>query len=655
MPSARSYTSRILALPRIAKRLIAISIDAGLCVLSIWLAFYLRLDEFTFPTGQKIWALIATFISIPIFIRSGLYRAIFRYTDFPAMMTVASAVGIYTLVYAFIFTVVGVDNIPRTIGLIQPVILLLLIGASRIFARMWLSGDYQRKNSKSALPRVLIYGAGNAGRQLAGALANSHDMKVVGFLDDDTQLCGRVLNGLSIYSPHHLEILAISLNVSDVLLALPSTSRRRKKEIIQDILKCKIRVRTLPGMSELALGVVTVSDLRELDINDLLEREPVSPDQKLLSKTVEGKVVLVTGAGGSIGSELCRQIVSIKPKIILLIEQNEFSLYEIHQELVEKVSVSQIKVIPLLASVRDKTRLSEIFTTWKPDTVYHAAAYKHVPLVEHNPIEGIRNNVFGTLNIAEISAISGVSNFVLISTDKAVRPTNIMGASKRLAEMILQAFSANDSPYKSTTIFSMVRFGNVLGSSGSVVPKFLRQIQAGGPITLTHTEVTRYFMTIPEASQLVIQAGGMATGGDVFVLEMGAPVRIIDLAKRLVELSGLSLIDESNPNGDIGIEVTGLRPGEKLYEELLIGNSPKPTLHTKIMKADEDFIPWNKLNNELIKLAQALDTNDMKTVRGILTVLVAGYTTEYEIVDWVYVEKMNVATTEVVPQIRTAV
>ena len=626
----------VLAMPRIAKRLVAIVVDAGLCVLTVWLAYYLRLGEFVILTGNAMWAAgIAILIALPIFIISGLYRAIFRYSGWPALLAVAKAVVIYGLLYFSIFTAIGVQDVPRTVGIIQPILLLLFVGASRAFARVWLGSEYHNILKKAARSRVLIYGAGAAGRQLVGAIANSHEMQVVGFLDDDDRLHGHFLNNQPIYNPEDLVDLVGVLNVSDVMLAMPSLSRKRRNEIINHIRNAHVAVRTLPSVSDLLQGKVNISDLKELDIDDLLGREPVTPNHILLAKNVVNKTVMVTGAGGSIGSELCRQIINVGPIKLLLIENSEFALYAIHQELEEKISGRNIVLVPLLASVQDADRLREIMTTWHPDTVYHAAAYKHVPLVEHNPAEGIKNNVLGTLRVAQESLSSGVTDFVLISTDKAVRPTNIMGASKRLAEMVLQALAANNP----TTNFSMVRFGNVLGSSGSVVPKFRQQIRDGGPITLTHPEITRYFMTIPEASQLVIQAGAMSKGGDVFVLDMGSPVRIIDLARRIVELSGLTVRDEVDPDGDIEIEISGLRPGEKLYEELLIGDDPKPTSHTRIMKAHEDFIVWDDLQKHLESLEIALNLNDVGVIRMIMTNLVSGYVPNKEIVDWVHLEQ----------------
>jgi FlaA1/EpsC-like NDP-sugar epimerase len=626
----------ILALPRVAKRLVALSVDLGLCILTVWLAYYLRLGEFVSLSGNALFAVGASIaIALPIFIVAGLYRAIFRYSGWPALLTVARAIGIYGLLFASIFTAIGVAGVPRTVGLIQPLLLLLTVGASRALARVWLGDHYQSILKQASRPKVLIYGAGTTGRQLAAALSNSHEMQVVGFLDDDDRLHGHVLNGQPIYNATDLVNLVATLNVGDVLLAMPNIGRKRRNEILTQIRSAHVAVRTLPSVTDLAQGKVSISDLRELDIDDLLGREPVAPNHILLCKNIVGKVVLVTGAGGSIGGELCRQILAVAPSKLLLIEQSEFALYAIHQELEEKLAGREFALVPLLASVQDDDRMREIMSTWHPDTVYHAAAYKHVPLVEHNPAEGIKNNVLGTLRTAQAAAENGVSDFVLISTDKAVRPTNIMGASKRLAEMVLQALAATNPGTK----FSMVRFGNVLGSSGSVVPKFRQQIRDGGPITLTHPEITRFFMTIPEASQLVIQAGAMAKGGDVFVLDMGQSVKIMDLARRMIELSGLTVKGEENPDGDIAIETTGLRPGEKLYEELLIGDNPKPTSHPRIMKAHEDFLSWSDLEAKLNTLEMALNVNDVGVIRLMMEKLVTGYTPSDEIVDWVYLEQ----------------
>lgn len=639
----------VLGLPREAKRSVVILLDISLCVLTVWLAYYLRLGEFIGFSRHSQWGMGASWaaatsvvLALPLFIVSGLYRAIFRYSGWPALLTVARAVGIYGLLYASIFTSIGVSGVPRTVGIIQPILLLLFVGASRALARVWLGNQYQSILKRAARPKVLIYGAGSTGRQLAAAMANSHEMQVAGFLDDDDRLHGHVLNGQPIYNPADLDNLVATLNINNVLLAMPSLSRKRRNEILSQIRLSRVAVRTLPSVTDLAQGKVSVSDLRELDIDDLLGREPVAPNHILLSKNIVGKVVLVTGAGGSIGSELCRQILTLSPAKLLLIEQSEFALYSIHQELEEKrgsldASAAPL-LVPLLASVQDDDRMREIMSTWRPDTVYHAAAYKHVPLVEHNPAAGIKNNVLGTLRTAQAAAENDVTDFVLISTDKAVRPTNVMGASKRLAEMALQALAATRIGMSGTK-FSMVRFGNVLGSSGSVVPKFRQQIRDGGPVTLTHPEVTRYFMTIPEAAQLVIQAGAMAKGGDVFVLDMGQPVKIMDLARRLVDLSGLTVKDEQNPEGDIEIAVTGLRPGEKLYEELLIGDNPKPTMHPRIMTAHEDFVPWAEFEAKLNALEMALNVNDVSVIRLMMQQLVVGYIPSDGIVDWVYLEQ----------------
>ena len=478
----------ILALPRWAKRFIVLALDVAMCVLTVWLAYYLRLGEFVVLSGNALLAAAASIgIALPIFVVSGLYRAIFRYSGWPALLVVARAVGIYGLLYTSIFTAVGVAGVPRTLGIIQPILLLLFVGASRALATTWLGDQYLNIFKYASRPKVLIYGAGSTGRQLADAMANSHELHVVGFLDEDERLHGHVLNGQPIYNPADLANLASILSISDVLLAMPSLSRQRRNEILTKIRTARVAVRTLPSMSDLAQGKVSISDLRELDIDDLLGREPVMPNHILLAMNVRSKVVMVTGAGGSIGSELCRQILSVGPSKLLLIEQSEFALYGIQQELEGKLTGRDIVLMPLLASVQDSERMREIMSTWHPDTVYHAAAYKHVPIVEHNPAEGIKNNVLGTLRTAQAAAENGASDFVLISTDKAVRPTNIMGASKRLAEMALQAIAATNSGTK----FSMVRFGNVLGSSGSVVPKFRQQIRDGGPITLTHPEITQ--------------------------------------------------------------------------------------------------------------------------------------------------------------------
>ena len=651
----------LLYLPRYAKRITVLSVDFSLCVLTVWLAFYLRLGEFVTLAGPPLKAVaIAVAIALPVFLISGLYRAIFRYSGFPAMFAVARAIAVYGLLYASVITAIGVSGVPRTLGLIQPMLLFFSIGASRALARYWLGSIYQGSLKGSALPRALIYGAGSAGRQLVSALENSFEMRVAGFLDDDDRLHGHVLNGQPIFSPDGLSELIESKGVTHILMAIPSISRRRRNEILEKMSRHHVAVRTLPSVTDLAEGRVTISDLRDLDIDDLLGREPVDPSYSLLQKNI-GARVLVTGAGGSIGGELCRQIIQLKPEKLLLVDSSEFALYAIHAELENICEASgdcgANRLVPLLASVHDTARMRQIMETWLPDTVYHAAAYKHVPLVEHNPIEGVRNNVFGTLATAQVAIETGVSNFVLISTDKAVRPTNVMGASKRFAELCLQALCAQQTQIfgdiaGSTshdleltkaikTKLSMVRFGNVLDSSGSVIPKFRKQIRNGGPITLTHREITRYFMTIPEAAQLVIQAGAMAKGGDVFILDMGEPVKIFDLARRMIELSGLSVRDEANPDGDIEIVITGLRPGEKLYEELQLGDDPEPTAHPKIQRAQDPFILLHELKPDLETLTTLLENHDTEGILCLLRKLVIGYQPDQEIVDWVCCEKFR--------------
>ena len=631
----------ILDLPRMQKRMLALIVDTLLCIGTVLVAYYLRLGVWVWPNGTQ-WLSVAAacLFGIPLFISSGFYRAIFRYAGWSALIAVARAIFIYAILYSMVFTVFGVYGVPRTVGIIQPLLLFFAIGGSRAFARYWLGGGYEALRKLGQRPRVLVYGAGSAGRQLAAALTSSGEMDVIGFIDDDRTLQGSVLNGKTIYAADDLAALVAKLGITDILLALPSASRKRRSEILAMVSKLSVVVRTLPGLMDLAQGRVTISDLRELDIEDMLGRDAVAPNPILLGKSIAGKTVLVTGAGGSIGSELCRQILFLRPTTLLLVEMSEFALYAIDAELRQKMANEpglDVRILPLLASVQDERRINSIMATWHPSTVYHAAAYKHVPLVEHNPAEGLRNNVFGTLTVAQAAEAHGVQDFVLISTDKAVRPTNVMGTSKRLAEMTLQAFAAKGG----TTRFSMVRFGNVLGSSGSVVPLFRKQIKAGGPVTITHEEITRYFMTIPEAAQLVIQAGAMATGGEVFVLDMGDPVKIIDLARRMIEFSGLSVRDANMPDGDIEIEVIGLRPGEKLYEELLIGENPITTNHPRIMKARDAFLAWSDLKRELDSLVSGMDRGDVYFVRTKLTQIVNEFTPDEDVVDWIYIEFVN--------------
>ena len=634
----------LLDAPRLLKQGLAVACDVWLCVCASSIAMGLRTDVWTIwgaAHERMTWVGVPT--AVILFVRLGLYRAIFRYAGLAMVQTIIKALIVYCIVFVALFTFVTVEDVPRSMGLLHPVVFGCGVIASRLFVRRWLGGGGMRRQRRS-VSRALIYGAGSAGRQLAMGMSQAVEVLVVGYVDDDPLLHGRILNGLPIFAPADLPTETAQLGVSQIFLALPSVSRRRRREIIESLMPLRLQVRILPGLMDLTHGRVEISDLKELDIEDLLGRDPVPADAQLIAKNIADKVVMVTGAGGSIGSELCRQILMASPKTLLLIDASEYALYIIEQELAQlqpSRADARLKVIPLLADVRNQKRMAEIMTTWHPQTVYHAAAYKHVPLVEHNPAEGLRNNLQGTWVMVEQAITHGVKDFVLISTDKAVRPTNIMGASKRLAEMVLQALADPMSREATDMRMSIVRFGNVLGSSGSVVPLFKQQIRQGGPITLTDARITRYFMTIPEAAQLVIQACAMATGGDVFVLDMGESVKIIELVHKMVELSGLSVMNEANPEGDIAIRLTGLRPGEKLYEELLIGDNPLPTSHPRILKAHEGFLPWDVLRPQLQLLGHALEDNNVPQIRNLLQTLVPDYQPESDVVDWVYLARQE--------------
>ena len=624
-----------VALPRAVKKAIVLTVDAALCILTVWLAFYLRLNVWV-PLSDIGWqAAIASLFAIPVFVVFGLYRAVFRYISWDALAAITQAVFIYGLIYAAAFTAFQIEGVPRTIGIIQPILLLIAVVAVRAFGRHLLTGGLSRRLRRKDRRNVLIYGAGSAGRQLAGAFIDMRDTRIVGFIDDERNLQGSSVGGLRVWSSARIADVVEQLDVAEVYLAIPSATRKRRNQILRSIRSLNVAVRTLPGIMDLVDGKVTVSDLRPLEIEDLLGRDAVAPNDALLERNIRDKVVLVTGAGGSIGSELCRQIQAVGPSCLLLVDSSEYALYSIHRELGRlrpEETPGAPTLVPLLASVTDASRMGEIFGAWRPDTVYHAAAYKHVPLVEHNVVEGVRNNVVGTRLCAELARRHQAASFVLISTDKAVRPTNMMGASKRLAEMVLQAIAAEATE----TCFSMVRFGNVLGSSGSVVPLFRQQIANGGPITVTHREITRFFMTIPEAAQLVLQAGAMAKGGEVFVLDMGEPVPVVKLARRMIELSGLQVKDDKNPEGDIEIVFTGLRPGEKLYEELLIGNNPVATDHPLVMMASESFLPLSEVEAGLSQLLDAFARHDVRQVRDLVRQLVPDYAAAPEIVDYVF-------------------
>lgn len=635
MSIKQQITASAIDLPRPAKQMIAMLSDMSLCVICVVGAFYLRLEQFVplkGPVMSAAW--VAVVLAMPIFWLSGLYRTIFRYSGSGIIFSASIAVIIYGLLYFCVFGLYQVSGVPRSIGILQPMLLFFSIVGLRLCVK-FLIGTSASKKTKS-YKAILIYGAGSAGRQLANSLDTSIEYKVVGFLDDDDRLQGQVLQGLSIYNVNQLEEIIQSKNIELVLLALPSINRFQRNQILEKLRSYKLVVQTLPSVTDIIDGKVTMSDIRELDVNDILDRESVTPKQELLLKYIKNQVVLVTGAGGSIGSELCRQIIRGKPKALILCELNEFYLYKIDEEL---IAINQkVKIVPLLANVQDENKMNEILQTFNVETIYHAAAYKHVPLVEANISEGVLNNVFGTYAVVKAAIKQQVLNFVLISSDKAVRPTNIMGATKRLAELCVQALYHEQASHKKMNM-SMVRFGNVLESSGSVIPKFKQQIKEGGPITLTHPEVTRYFMTITEAAQLVIQAGALSNNCDVFVLDMGKSVKIKDLIYRMIQLSGLSVKDEKHPEGDIEIKVTGLRAGEKLYEELLLGNNPQPTMHEKIQKAQDSFIPFNELEKDLDVLKSLSINHKAAEVKAMLEKMLGSYQSEYQIVDYIYVEQ----------------
>lgn len=636
----------LISLSRLGKQSLVLLTDTFSIVLSVWLSYSIRLDQLHFPIGAEYLVYIFPLaFGVPIFVGMGLYRVVFRYAGQYANWSIAKAVFFYALIFSpliifweYLPLPKGDALIPRSLIILQPIILLVLLILTRSLAKRLLTEN--NRKDKNILQRILIYGAGDAGCQIRNSLQGRGQYLVVGFIDDDFQLRHKTISGLTIYGVDEIQFLISEYGVTDILLALPSIPQSRRNEILNDLRKFHVHVRSLPSITHLAEGKVKVSDILELDTADLLGRNSVEPNKELFEKNIKNQVVMVTGAGGSIGSELTRQILFSRPKTLILLEQSEFALYNLDAELrarIERENLN-IELVSLLGNVRHYDWVKKIYTAWQINTVYHAAAYKHVPIVEKNIVEGVLNNVWGTLNAARAAIETGVNQFILISTDKAVRPTNVMGASKRLAELVLQAL-ANQTGVQ--TQLSMVRFGNVLGSSGSVVPLFRFQIQAGGPVTVTHPEVTRYFMTIPEAAQLVIQAGAMASisgpkgQGAVFVLDMGEPVKIINLAQRMIELSGFSLKNEQNSHGDIAIEIIGLRPGEKLFEELLIGDNPMPTDHPRIMKAQEAFMVWSELEEELVKLNASLNSVDVLAIYEQLKNLIDGFLPDMEIVDWI--------------------
>lgn len=650
----------LLGRPRRQKRLIQVFSDVLLIWVALWLAFIVRLgiEDLYGPFQKYIWLFIsAPIVAIPLFIRFGMYRAVMRYFGNDALIAIFKAVSLSSLILAVV--VYWYSNhqavVPRSIIFNYWWLSLVIIGGLRLAMRQYFMGDWFSAvqhmpftSRDDGLTKVAIYGAGTAGNQLVAALRMGRVMRPVAFIDDDSSIADRVISGLQVYKPAKIQQMLDVTGAQEILLAVPSTSRARRREILSFLEGFPLHVRSVPGFMDLASGRVKVDDIQEVDIADLLGRDAVPAQEALLEHCIKRRSVLVTGAGGSIGSELCRQIITLEPKTLLLFEHSEFNLYSILSELEQRVARESlpVRLLPILGSVRNQHQLLEVMKSWHVDTVYHAAAYKHVPMVEHNIAEGVLNNVIGTLYTAQAALQTGVANFVLISTDKAVRPTNVMGSTKRLAEMTLQALSCEAAPVMfgdsanvslvNKTRFTMVRFGNVLGSSGSVIPLFHKQIKSGGPLTVTHPKITRYFMTIAEASQLVIQAGAMGQGGDVFVLDMGEPVRIVELAKKMIHLSGLSIRSEGNPRGDIAIEFTGLRPGEKLYEELLIGDDVGVTQHPMIMSAHEDHLPWDTLKEKLTELLAAISCDDYSRVRQLLRETVNGYSPDGEIVDWIY-------------------
>ena len=639
------FSDSIFSLHKYSKRVIAMITDASLCILCTWLAFSLRLEELILFKDFNFYpALLSVIMALPIFWLFGLYRTIYRYTGLSIILNILTSTFLYGLLYFLVVGVYGIASytplvgllFPRSIGIIQPMLLFFAIISSRLGVKYLLTNSSNfRKYSKKK--NVLVYGAGDAGRQLVVSLENSPEFKVVGLLDDNSELHRQVLFGQTIYSMSNLEKLVRTKDVSLVFLALPSIDRSVRNIIIKKLNKYKLIVKTLPSISEIVDGRISISDIKDLNINDLLNRDEVKPDIELLNKNINSKTVLVTGAGGSIGSELCRQIIRLKPTKLILLELNEFALYKVYEELIHLNN--NLKIISLLVNTQDQVKLEEVFEIFEVDTVYHAAAYKHVPLVEENICEGVKNNVFSTLAVAKAAVIKQVSNLVLISSDKAVRPTNIMGASKRLSEICMQSIYKHNEDIGGN--FSIVRFGNVLESSGSVIPKFKKQIKEGGPVTLTHNDVTRYFMTVTEAAQLVIQAGSMGKYCEVFVLDMGESVRIKNLVYKMIKLSGFTVKNSKNPNGDIEVKITGLRSGEKLYEELLIGDNPHRTYHEKIQKAQEPHIPFNQLKIDLDSLTTLLKENKIAEVKEMLEKLVTSYKSNSKIVDHIYNEKEN--------------
>jgi len=618
--------------------------DVIMLVFALWASFAMRLGQLYYPEETvSLLFVVIPFIAIPIFIKFGLYRAIVRYIGFKALWTIIKAVSIYAIIWSALAFISGAVGVPRSVTLINWIVAILLIGSSRMFVRWWLEDvDIISSVHKKLKRNIVIYGAGSAGIQLASVLEYSKEYTPVAFLDDKTELHKNTINSLRVYSIQELDKLILQLDIDEIFLAIPSASHTVRKRIIQLLEKYPVHVRTLPSMAEVADGKIKLEDIKEIDLEDLLGRDLISPDKDLFDACIKNKSVLVTGAGGSIGSELCRQILTSNPDKLILFEQSELNLYQIEKEFNQYIVSNNLKteLVSVLGTVTDKKRVSEILSFYSVNTIYHAAAYKHVPLVEHNINEGVRVNTIGTYIVAASAMKNNVDTFILISTDKAVRPTNVMGASKRFAELVLQGLATQSV----NTHFSMVRFGNVLGSSGSVVPLFREQIKQGGPVTVTHQDIIRYFMTTHEAAQLVIQAGAMGAkgvGGDVFVLDMGEPVKIHELAAKMIHLMGFTVKDEKTPDGDIEIEFSGLRPGEKLYEELLIGDNAIGTSHPRIMRAEEEAYSWEEIQTYLERLEQAIARSNCEEVRQLLIEVVKGYVPSREVEDVLWKGKLT--------------
>jgi len=673
--------SKLRSLPRLQKKLIIALIDFCLAAFSLWLSFSIRIGDFfsvydqSFGSNLKsnlplimgisdagLMAFIYPLIAILLINFFGLYRQILRYLSTKIIYTLIKSIFISVSIWALIVYFFDIFTVPRSVFFINAFLTSLYLIGWRVILS-WAISYSENLRGKPVASRMLIYGAGEAGVSILRSLVKNKKYNICGFIDDNNELQNRELMGYFVYPSNELVAIVNSLQVDEILIAMPSLSLSKRREIINRLRKLKVKLSSLPGISEISSTEVNLNDIKELDIDDLLDRDYEDPDHKLLNSELKNKIILISGGGGTIGSELCRQVLNYSPCKIILVEISEYALYSVHQELIElqnkinkrgKKKHPNTSIIPILASVQDTKKVFEIIRVYRPNIIYHAAAYKHVPMVEHNLSEGLKNNVFGTLNMALGALKYGVKDFVLVSTDKAVRPTNIMGASKRLSEIILQALAKESHLYSSflknkkkkysnKTHYSMVRFGNVLGSSGSVVPLFRKQIKEMQPITLTDKNITRYFMSIKEAAQLIIHStiisrekGKEFGGGDVYVLDMGKPVKIYDLATRMIELSGFTLKDHKNPDGDISIKITGLRPGEKLYEELLIGENPVSTEHKLIFKASEKFTPWIKLESYLDKLENAIQHNEIEVIRDILVKVVDGYSPTKEIFDWIY-------------------